>query len=111
MHAQAWIGAASLLRTSLSVGVELAGLALCLLLALFTLKPPDRLRGWAFGLLAGGLASLLFDRLRNGAPANYLLIAQLPAFSLAHLAVLAGAAILALAMLRSAFAGQREDAQ
>ena len=111
MHAQAWIGAASLLRTSLSVSVELAGLALCLLLALFTLKPPDRLRCWAFGLLAGGLASLLFDRLRNGAPANYLLIPQLPAFSLAHLAVLAGAAILALAMLRSAFAGQREDAQ
>ncbi len=111
MHAQAWIGAADLLRTSLSVGVELAGLALCLLLVLFTLKPADRLRGGAFGLLAGGLASLLFDHLRNGAPANYLLIAQLPAFSLAHLAVLAGAAILALAMLRSAFVGQREDAQ
>ncbi len=98
------LGEASLLHTSLSVGAELAALALCLLLVCFTLKPTDRLRGWAFGLLAGGLASLLFDRLRSGVPANYMLIAHLPAFSLAHLAILAGAAVLILAMARSAIA-------
>jgi hypothetical protein len=98
------LGEASLLHTSLSVGAELAALTLCLLLVCFTLKPTDRLRGWAFGLLAGGLASLLFDRLRSGVPANYMLIAHLPAFSLAHLAILAGAAVLILAMARSAIA-------
>jgi hypothetical protein len=98
------LGEASLLHTSLSVGAELAALTLCLLLVCFTLKPTDQLRGWAFGLLAGGLASLLFDRLRSGMPANYMLIAHLPAFSLAHLAILAGAAVLILAMARSAIA-------
>ena len=90
----AWLGEADLLRTGLGVGVELAGLALCLLLLLFALKPADRLRGWALGLLTGGLASLLFDRLMLGAPANHLQIATLPLFSLAHAALLAGAVTL-----------------
>ncbi len=95
----AWLGEADLLRTGLGVGVELAGLALCLLLLLFAFKPADRLRGWALGLLTGGLASLLLDRLTLGAPANHLQIAALPLFSLAHAALLAGAVALIAALV------------
>jgi len=95
----AWLGEASLLRTGLGVGVELAGLALCLLLLPFALKPADRLRRWALGLLIGGLSSLLLDRLTLGAPANHLQIASLPLFSLAHAALLAGAVALIAALV------------
>jgi len=101
-------GGPDLLRTSLGVGTELAGLALCLLLAPFALKPTERLRRWALGLLSGGLASLLVDRLTLGAPANHLRIAQLPAFSLAHLALVVGAVALIAAIARSIIAGKSE---
>jgi len=95
------LGEADLLRTGLGVGAELAGLALCVLLLPFALKPADRLRGWALGLLTGGLASLLLDRLTLGAPANHLQVAPLPLFSLAHAALLAGALALIAALASS----------
>lgn len=90
---------AGLIDTSLAVGVGLAGLALCILIAAFAGQHANGVRAKAYGLIAGGLAANLFDRVTSGATMNYLHIANLPVFNLAHLALLAGAILLALAVL------------
>ena len=88
-----------LMDNSLAVGAELIGLALCVLMALFSAQQAQGARERAFGLIAGGLAASLFDRLTFGAPMNYLHIANLPVFNLAHLALLVGTLLLAYAVL------------
>jgi lipoprotein signal peptidase len=90
---------ASLMDTSLAIGVELVGLALCILIAAFAAKQADGARAKAYGLIVGGLAANLFDRVTFGATMNYLHLANLPVFNLAHLALLAGAVLLTFAVL------------
>ena len=88
-----------LIDNGLAVGAELIGLALCILITIFSVKQAEGTRRRAFGLIAGGLAASLFDRLTFGAPMNYLHVANLPVFNLAHLALLAGTLLLAYAVL------------
>jgi lipoprotein signal peptidase len=88
-----------LMNNSLAVGAELIGLALCILIAVFSAKQVAGVRERAFGLIAGGLAAGLFDRLMFGAPMNYLHIANLPVFNLAHVALLVGTLLLTYAVL------------
>lgn len=90
---------ADLIGTSLAVGVGLAGLALCTLIAAFAGQQANGVRAKAYGLIAGGLAANLFDRVTSGATMNYLHITNLPVFNLAHLALLAGAMLLVFAVL------------
>ncbi len=90
---------ANLMDTGLTIGITLAGLALCVLIAAFAGQHVDGRRAKAYGLIAGGLAANLFDRVTYGAAMNYLHIAKLPVFNLAHLALLAGAILLAVAVL------------
>lgn len=89
----------NLINTGLSIGIALAGLALCILIAAFAGRRASGTRAKAYGLIAGGLAANLFDHVTSGATMNYLHIANLPAFNLAHLALLAGAVSLAVAVL------------
>ncbi|GIV84650.1 MAG: hypothetical protein KatS3mg052_1657 [Candidatus Roseilinea sp.] len=90
---------ANLVEIGLTIGVTLVGLALCILIAAFAGRRIDGRRAKAYGLIAGGLTTNLFDRATYGAAMNYLHIANLPVFNLAHLALLVGAAMLAVAIL------------
>ncbi len=103
--------AANLLDIGLTIGITLVGLALCVLIAIFAGRRVDDRRATAYGLLAGGLFANLFDHLTYGAAMNYLHVANLPVFNLTHLALLAGAALLAVAVLTdSSHAAHRRDA-
>lgn len=103
--------AANLLHIGLTIGITLAGLALCVLIAIFAGRRVDGRRAKAYGLIAGGLSADLFDRVTYGAAMNYLHVANLPVFNLAHLALLAGAALLAVAILTdSSHAARSHDA-
>lgn len=103
--------AADLLDIGLTIGITLVGLALCVLIAAFAGRRVDDRRAKAYGLIAGGLSANLFDHLTYGAAMNYLHVANLPAFNLAHLALLAGAALLAVAVLTdSSHAARSHDA-
>ncbi len=100
--------AVSLTGVGLAVGAELVGLALCILIAVFATKQTDAVRTWAFGLIIGGLTASLFDRLTFGAAMNYLHIANLPVFNLAHLALLAGVILLVYAVLTGSRSSARD---
>lgn len=98
----------SLIESGLAVGLSLAGLALCCLMAAFAARQQlGDARAKAYGLIAGGLTGNLFDYATSGATINYLHVADLPAFNLAHLALLAGAILLAIAVLT----GSSDDAR
>ncbi|MDW8350594.1 MAG: P-loop NTPase fold protein [Anaerolineae bacterium] len=99
-----------LLDTGLGIAVTLAGLALCMLMMAFVGHRADGLRPKAYGLIVGGLAAHLFDRLTWGAAMNYLHIPNLPTFNLAHLAALAGAILLAFAILTDARSRHKRSA-
>lgn len=90
---------ANLVEIGLTIGVTLVGLALCALIAAFAGRRVDGRRAKAYGLIAGGLTAHLFDRATYGAAMNYLHITNLPVFNLAHLALLVGAVMLAVAIL------------
>jgi lipoprotein signal peptidase len=90
----------------LAVGAELFGLALAVLIALFWGGArQQRSHSVSLGFIIGALASNLFDQLAYGAVFNYLHVANLPTFSLAHAALLLGALLLAYSLLRGPHAG------
>lgn len=91
--------AADLIANGALIAAELTGLALCILIAWFSVREMGKTRAQAFGLIAGGLVANAFDHVANGAPLNFVHIATLPAFNLAHLALLAGTLLLIIAML------------
>jgi len=88
--------------SAFSVGAELFGVALCALILLFWGGArPQRLYSISLGCILGALASNLFDRLAYGHVLNFIHIANLPVFNLSHVALLAGAILLAVSLLRS----------
>jgi signal peptidase II len=92
--------ASSVFSTGAALGAELLGLALAILIVLFWGgSRGSRAYAIAFGLIIGGMASNLFDRVAYGAVMNYLHVANLPVFNLAHVALLLGAVLLAYSIL------------
>jgi lipoprotein signal peptidase len=92
--------AANLLNNGLAIGADLLGLALCVLIVLFWgANRRSAAYAVAFGLIIGGLAANLFDRVTYGAVMNLLHFGNLPIFNLAHVALLAGALVLAFAII------------
>ncbi len=88
--------------SAFAVGAELFGVALCALILLFWGGArPQRLYSISLGCILGALASNLFDRLAYGHVLNFVHIANLPVFNLSHVALLAGAILLALSLLRN----------
>lgn len=92
------------LAGGLSMGVELLGLALAVLMWMWS-SESEGLRRIGYGLIAGGLASSLFDGVLRGATLTTLRVGALPGFSLAHVAMLAGIAIIVVGLLRPPVAG------
>ena len=87
-----------------AVGAELFGLVLALLIMYFWgANRKERSYVVSLGLIIGGMATNLFDRLAYGGVFNYVHLANLPVFNLAHVALFAGALMLAFSLLR----GQR----
>jgi lipoprotein signal peptidase len=90
----------NLLNNGLAIGAELIGLALCVLIVAFWGRQhKSGAYSAAFGLIIGGLAANLFDRIAYGSVMNMLHVGNLPVFNLAHVALLAGALLLAFAIL------------
>lgn len=90
----------NLVNNGLSIAAELTGLAICLLiLAFYGAQGRSMAQSTAFGLILGGMAANLFDRISHGTVMNFIHIGALPIFNLAHVAMLAGAAILAYTIL------------
>jgi signal peptidase II len=87
-----------------AVGAELFGLVLALLIMYFWgANRKERSYAIGLGLIIGGMATNLFDRLAYGGVFNYVHLANLPVFNLAHVALFVGALMLAISLLR----GQR----
>lgn len=87
------------------VFVAAAGLAAGLILLAARLPLARRGRApWALGLMLGGAAGNLVDRLRHGTVVDFLAFSwrgwHLPVFNLADLAIVAGTALLILHLLR-----------
>lgn len=87
------------LAGGLSMGVELLGLALAALMWMWS-PESEGLRRLGYALIAGGLASSLFDGVVRGATLTTIRLGALPGFSLAHVAMLAGIAIIVVGLLR-----------
>jgi len=72
--------------------------AAVVILAILGLYLTHRLIAWpvamALGLIAGGAAGNLLDRLRFGGAVDFLCVGPLPAFNLADVCLLLGAAVL-----------------
>jgi len=86
------------LAGGLSTGVELLGLALAGLMWMWA-SESEGLRRIGYALVAGGLASSLFDGVVRGATLTTIRLGALPGFSLAHVAMLAGIIIIAAGLL------------
>jgi len=94
------LSAVNIVSTSLAMGAELVGLALCaLIVAYWGSRMRSTARIAAFGLIGGGLAANIFDRVAYGSVMNYLHVGHLPVFNLAHVALIAGACMLGYALL------------
>jgi lipoprotein signal peptidase len=92
--------AQNLVNNGLAIGAELIGIALCALIMLFwDAERRGRAHAVAFGLIIGGLAANLFDRVTNGSIMNYIHLGNLPVFNVAHVALLVGALVLTYAIL------------
>jgi lipoprotein signal peptidase len=86
----------------MAVGAELFGLTLAVLIAIFWGDMRhQRSHALSLGLIIGALGANLFDRLAYGGVLNYFHIANLPVFNLSHVALLAGALLLAYSLLRA----------
>jgi lipoprotein signal peptidase len=104
------VSAQNLLNNGLAIGAELIGLALCVLLVAFWGgQHKSGAYSAAFGLIIGGLAANLFDRIAYGSVMNMLHVGNLPVFNLAHLALLAGALLLAYATLTGKAGREQEQ--
>ncbi len=83
------------------VGLVLTALAALAFVGVLFQRNPTRPGMWvAVGLLAGGAAGNLADRVRADAVTDYIQLPHWPAFNLADVAVTVGVLILALAYLR-----------
>lgn len=90
----------NLVNNGLSIAAELTGLAICLLIvAFYGGQSRSMAHSAAFGLIIGGMTANLFDRVAFGTVMNYIHIGALPIFNLAHVAMLAGALLLAYSIL------------
>lgn len=90
----------NLVNNGLAIAAELTGLAICLLIvAFYGAQGRSMAQSTAFGLIIGGMTANLFDRIAYGTVMNYIHIGSLPIFNLAHVAMLAGAVILAYNIL------------
>jgi hypothetical protein len=90
----------SLVGNAAMLGIELLGLALCMLIMLFWgAKRVSKLYHIGFGLITAGMASNLFDHFRTGGVLNFLPVSGV-ALNLAHLAMFAGALLLVASMLQ-----------
>ncbi len=87
------------LSGGLSTGVELLGLALAALMWMWA-PESEGARRIGYALIAGGLASSLFDGVARGATLTAIHLGNLPGFSLAHVAMLAGIVIIVVGLLR-----------
>jgi lipoprotein signal peptidase len=94
-----------------ALGAELFGIALALLIMTFWgAARPQKSYSVAFGLILGALAANLFDRLAYGGVLNFIRIADSPVFNVSHVALLAGALLLAFSVLRNTVARPQESA-
>jgi signal peptidase II len=90
----------NLINNGLAIAAELTGLAICLLIVIFYgTQSRSMAHSAAFGLIIGGMAANLFDRITYGTVMNFIHIGSLPVFNLAHVAMLAGAVLLAYTIL------------
>jgi lipoprotein signal peptidase len=87
---------ASFVNGSLTVALELAGIALTLLLA----ATGGRARV-GYGLIVGGLLASLWEQVTRGSLTNFIHLGGLPVFNLAHVALLAGIVMVAASLLRA----------
>ncbi|MCL4505399.1 MAG: signal peptidase II [Chloroflexi bacterium] len=89
------------LGNGLAVGAELFGLVLAVMISIFW-GGLQRRQAYSIsiGLIVGALASNLLDRLAYGNVLNYIHIASLPVFNLAHVGLIVGAALLVASLLR-----------
>jgi lipoprotein signal peptidase len=90
----------NLINNGLAIAAELTGLAICLLIVIFYgAQSRSMAHSAAFGLIIGGMAANLFDRITYGTVMNFIHIGSLPVFNLAHVTMLAGAVLLAYTIL------------
>jgi lipoprotein signal peptidase len=90
----------NLVNNGLAIAAELTGLAICVLIVIFYGGQSRSVaHSAAFGLIIGGMTANLFDRIAYGTVMNFIHIGSLPVFNLAHVAMLAGAVLLAYTML------------
>jgi hypothetical protein len=95
------ITSSSLISNAAMLGMELVGLALALLILFFWgVARRSRVYQAAFGLITGGLGSNLFDHVYLGGVVNFVPIGSVT-LNLAHLGLLAGAALLLISLFRS----------
>jgi signal peptidase II len=83
-----------------AVVLVLTGLALALLVAYFARHPTRPLLWLASGLLLGGAAGNLIDRIRAGAVTDFIKLPAWPAFNVADMAITFGVFILLYALER-----------
>lgn len=87
----------SVYSTALAMGAEMFAFATAILAAIFWGRMREsQIYPTALGLIIGGLASNLFDRITLGGSLNFLHVLNLPALNVAHLATFAGATMLSL---------------
>lgn len=85
----------SFVNGSLTVALELAGIALTLLLAATGGRAQV-----GYGLIVGGLLASLWEQVTRGSLTNFIHLGGLPVFNLAHVALLAGIVVVAASLLR-----------
>ena len=97
---------------ALAVAAELFGIALCVLILIFWGGTrSQRLYSASLGFILGALVSNLFDRLVYGGVLNFIHIAGLPVFNLSHVALLAGALLLAVSLVRNGLSREAQPSQ
>lgn len=90
----------SLISNAAMLGMELVGLALTLLiLGFWGAAKRSKIYHLAFGLIAGGLASNLYDHIMTGGVINFVKFSGV-SLNVAHIGLLIGAVLLLLSMFR-----------
>ncbi len=102
IRAEVAMGTSTLMTLGVSLGAELIGLVLAVMIVIFWGAARKQvLHSVSLGLIIGSLASNLFDRIAYGNVLDYVHIEGIPGFNLAHLSLIAGAALLAYSVLRN----------
>jgi hypothetical protein len=91
----------SMINSALTLGMEMIGIALAVLILVFWgAARKSRMYHAAFGAIIAGLASNLYDHVTTGGMINHLALLGM-SVNIAHVGMLAGAVLLAIAMLRN----------